>query len=203
MPRNRDMISHLRAKATVPRLFTAVSSCASFTIFGFGTVIWRTVRTKCTITVNALLTTKEVSNLTKPQTIRESLEALSKDTVDARNQALWRITRRFSDNIEIVFYTVMLHETQWRLSFAFIVFTMCEFALCHIAAWTKGANRLRLRVWMITSLRLSEGMYCLNGTTPGVDDQNTHEIVDPLYQVRDWNDPIRERLTVSGKSVAL
>lgn len=28
------------------------------------------------------------------------------------------------------------------------------------------------------------GMYCLNGTTAGVDDPSTNEAVNPLYQVR-------------------
>ncbi|KIL67972.1 hypothetical protein M378DRAFT_9212 [Amanita muscaria Koide BX008] len=39
----------------------------------------------------------------------------------------------------------------------------------HIAAWNKG-------------------MYCLNGTVPGVDDQNTNSAVTPLYQLskNDW-----------------
>uniref|UniRef100_A0A8H7Y694 Uncharacterized protein n=1 Tax=Psilocybe cubensis TaxID=181762 RepID=A0A8H7Y694_PSICU len=42
-------------------------------------------------------------------------------------------------------------------------------ATAHVAAWTKG-------------------MYCINGTTPGVDDDDTNSAVQPLYQLRksDW-----------------
>ncbi|KAJ3556862.1 hypothetical protein NP233_g11880 [Leucocoprinus birnbaumii] len=62
------------------------------------------------------------------------------------------------------------HANQfWSSIIAFIVIFLCDTTLCHIAAWTKGT-------------------YCLNGTTPGVDDENTHLIVDPLYQLNfsDW-----------------
>ncbi|KAF5348476.1 hypothetical protein D9756_009594 [Leucocoprinus leucothites] len=57
----------------------------------------------------------------------------------------------------------------WRSRVAFIAINLCGISLGHIAAWTKGT-------------------YCLNGTTPGVDDQNSHLIVDPLYQLHfnDW-----------------
>lgn len=52
--------------------------------------------------------------------------------------------------------------------------TLCAFFLipvagAHFAAWHKG-------------------MYCLNGTTPGLDDDNTNAIVDPLFNMTkaDW-----------------
>ncbi|KAJ7242755.1 hypothetical protein B0H12DRAFT_843205 [Mycena haematopus] len=43
------------------------------------------------------------------------------------------------------------------------------FAAAHVAAWHKG-------------------MYCLNGTTPGFDDQNTNTIANPLFNLNkdDW-----------------
>ncbi|KXN90938.1 Cell division control protein 15 [Leucoagaricus sp. SymC.cos] len=63
----------------------------------------------------------------------------------------------------------MLGSWGWGLRAVFVAVTLWGTALGHIAAWTKG-------------------MYCINGTTPGVDDQNAHEIVDPLYQLNftDW-----------------
>ncbi|KAJ7454823.1 hypothetical protein FB451DRAFT_1279496 [Mycena latifolia] len=48
-------------------------------------------------------------------------------------------------------------------------FLLAPLAGAHFAAWHKG-------------------MYCLNGTTPGFDDQNTNAIVNPLFNMKkeDW-----------------
>ncbi|KAJ7671654.1 hypothetical protein DFH06DRAFT_121450 [Mycena polygramma] len=55
------------------------------------------------------------------------------------------------------------------LSTVFFASLTFPFAAAHVAAWHKG-------------------MYCLNGTTPGQDDQNTNEIVNPLFNMtkEDW-----------------
>jgi hypothetical protein len=47
------------------------------------------------------------------------------------------------------------------LSFTSLIF---PFAAAHVAAWHKG-------------------MYCLNGTTPGFDDQNANEVANPLFNL--------------------
>lgn len=59
----------------------------------------------------------------------------------------------------------------------------------HVAAWHKGKPILIVRfavdlnkkthIFPLTSL----GMYCLNGTQPGVNDQNTNDAVQPLFMV--------------------
>ncbi|KAJ7914883.1 hypothetical protein B0H13DRAFT_2001499 [Mycena leptocephala] len=56
--------------------------------------------------------------------------------------------------------------------FSYSLFTYIpSFPLClaHVAAWHKA-------------------MYCLNGTTPGFDDQNTNAVADPLFMMKkdDW-----------------
>ncbi|KAF7368474.1 hypothetical protein MVEN_00170600 [Mycena venus] len=50
-----------------------------------------------------------------------------------------------------------------------VVLSLSGFAMAHFAAWHKG-------------------MYCLNGTTPGYDDNDTNDIVNPLFNLTkdDW-----------------
>ncbi|KAF7330347.1 hypothetical protein MVEN_02473000 [Mycena venus] len=54
-------------------------------------------------------------------------------------------------------------------SFYTLLLFLSPFAVAHVAAWHKG-------------------MYCLNGTTPGFDDQNTNSIANPLFNLKkeDW-----------------
>lgn len=40
------------------------------------------------------------------------------------------------------------------------------------------------------------GMYCLNGTTPGVDDPSTNEAVNPLFQVRELWETLDSTYTI-------
>lgn len=52
----------------------------------------------------------------------------------------------------------------------------------HIAAWHEGINCPFTRNNWRFKFFIS-GMYCLNGTTPGVDNQNTNSAAVPLYKV--------------------
>ena len=60
----------------------------------------------------------------------------------------------------------------------------------HIAAWSKGAcapRHICMRTVDLMSL-VPSGMYCLNGTTPGVDNGNNNSPVNPLFKLKkkDW-----------------
>lgn len=68
--------------------------------------------------------------------------------------------------------------------FIFYFFTLLfPFVGAHVAAWHKGQSCLRARTCS-NFLRVAfVGMYCLNGTTPGVDDANSNTIANPLFNV--------------------
>jgi hypothetical protein len=55
-------------------------------------------------------------------------------------------------------------------------------ATAHFAAWHKG-EKTRYCGTKSSSFTLRIGMYCLNGTRAGFDDQNTNSIANPLFNV--------------------
>jgi hypothetical protein len=57
----------------------------------------------------------------------------------------------------------------------------------HVGAWNTGESRSLSRTESQADGDLGIGMFCFGGNQSGVDDQNTNNVVNPLFNVRLWN----------------